>query len=71
MQIATFGIQNGEHKNCRWSEKESSDYITQKRQSELFAVKNTFGMYVGLDLSRDVTKDNQMSFISSSITQII
>ena len=44
MQIATFGIQNGEHKNCRWSEKESSDYITQKRQSELFAVKNTFGM---------------------------
>ena len=24
--------------------KESSDYITHKRQSELFAVKNTFGI---------------------------
>ena len=44
MQIAIFGIQNAEHKNCRWSKKESSDYITHKRQSELFAVKNTFGM---------------------------
>ena len=44
MQIAIFGIQNAEHKNCRWSKKESSDYITHKRQSELFAAKNTFGM---------------------------